>query len=93
MLNVEKAADFLGISTETIRILARNKRIPAAKIGRLWRFNEQDLTNFVRNQYDVTSPLATDSKTESHVTSPPATDSKTESDAFIKTWVGSALKK
>lgn len=52
MLDVEKAAEFLGVSTETIRILARNKRIPAAKIGRLWRFNEEDLINFVRSQYD-----------------------------------------
>jgi excisionase family DNA binding protein len=51
MLDVEKAADFLGVSTETIRILARNKRIPAAKVGRLWRFNEEDLIKFVRSQY------------------------------------------
>jgi excisionase family DNA binding protein len=53
MLDVEKAADFLGVSTETIRILARNKRIPAAKVGRLWRFNEEDLIKFVRSQYDA----------------------------------------
>lgn len=52
MLDVEKAANFLGVSTETIRILARNKRIPAAKVGRLWRFNEDDLINFVRSQYE-----------------------------------------
>jgi excisionase family DNA binding protein len=52
MLDVEKAADFLGVSTETIRILARNKRIPAAKVGRLWRFNEEDLIKFVRSQYE-----------------------------------------
>jgi len=52
MLDVQRAADFLGVSTETIRILARNKRIPAAKIGRLWRFNEEDLIKFVRNQYE-----------------------------------------
>ena len=29
ILDVDKAAEFLGVSTETIRILARNKRIPA----------------------------------------------------------------
>ena len=52
MFDVQRAADFLGVSTETIRILARNKRIPAAKIGRLWRFNEDDLIKFVRNQYE-----------------------------------------
>lgn len=56
MLDVEKAATFLGVSTETIRILARNKRIPAAKIGRLWRFNEDDLISFVRSQYENNKP-------------------------------------
>lgn len=52
ILDVDKAADFLGVSTETIRILARSKKIPAAKVGRLWRFTEEDLINFVRNQYE-----------------------------------------
>ena len=52
MLDVEKAADFLGVSTETIRILARQRRIPAAKVGRLWRFSEEDLVKFVRSQYE-----------------------------------------
>lgn len=51
ILDVDKAADFLGVSTETIRILARNKRIPAGKIGRQWRFQQEDLIEFVRSQY------------------------------------------
>lgn len=51
ILDVDKAAEFLGVSTETIRILARNKRIPAGKIGRQWRFDQQDLIEFVRSQY------------------------------------------
>ena len=50
-LSVDKAADFLGVSTETIRSMARRQAIPAAKVGRLWRFHEGDLSNFVRNQY------------------------------------------
>jgi excisionase family DNA binding protein len=52
ILDVDKAADFLGVSTETIRILARNKRIPAGKIGRQWRFQQEDLIAFVRSQYE-----------------------------------------
>ena len=52
ILDVDKAAEFLGVSTETIRILARNKRIPAGKIGRQWRFQQEDLIAFVRSQYE-----------------------------------------
>jgi len=52
ILDVDKAADFLGVSTETIRILARNGKIPAAKIGRQWRFQQDDLINFLRSQYE-----------------------------------------
>ncbi|CAB5220239.1 excise, DNA binding domain, excisionase family [uncultured Caudovirales phage] len=52
ILDVDKAAEFLGVSTETIRILARTRKIPAAKVGRLWRFTEEDLINFVRSQYE-----------------------------------------
>jgi excisionase family DNA binding protein len=54
ILDVDKAADFLGVSTETIRILARNKRIPSAKIGRQWRFQQEDLISFLRSQYEPT---------------------------------------
>jgi excisionase family DNA binding protein len=54
MLDVKNAADFLNLSTETIRILARANKIPAAKIGRQWRFSEDDLIKFIRSQYVTT---------------------------------------
>ena len=58
IFDVEKAADFLGVSTETIRILARKKLIPSAKIGRQWRFLESDLNSFLRSQYEPTNTVS-----------------------------------
>lgn len=50
-LTVDQAAEMLGLNTETIRYLARNKRIPAGKLGRVWRFNKADMEEFLRKQY------------------------------------------
>ena len=43
----QEAADYLGLHAETVRRLARQKRIPSAKIGRYWRFRLADLEDFV----------------------------------------------
>jgi len=51
MMNVEEAASYMDVTPETIRVLARQKRIPAAKVGKLWRFNKDDLNQFIRGQY------------------------------------------
>ncbi len=51
IMDVKEAADFLNISVETIRVLARNNQIPCAKVGRLWRFNDSDLIEFLRDKY------------------------------------------
>ena len=41
----------MDVTPETVRVLARQKRIPAAKVGKLWRFNKDDLNLFIRGQY------------------------------------------
>lgn len=51
MMNVEEAASYMDVTPETIRVLARQKRIPAAKVGKLWRFDRDDLNQFIRGQY------------------------------------------
>jgi excisionase family DNA binding protein len=51
MMNVEEAASYMDVTPETIRVLARQKRIPAAKVGKLWRFDKDDLNQFIRGQY------------------------------------------
>jgi excisionase family DNA binding protein len=43
MLKAKEAADFLNVHLETIRRLARQKEIPAFKVGKGWRFSEETL--------------------------------------------------
>jgi excisionase family DNA binding protein len=51
LLTIEDAATYLGLSTDSVRYLARLKRIPGAKVGRTWRFLKDDLDTFIRSQY------------------------------------------
>ena len=52
ILTIEQAAEFLGIGhIATLRKLARNGEIPAAKIGKSWRFIRVDLEEHLRSQY------------------------------------------
>lgn len=50
-LTVEQIAKRLNYSAQWIRLLARQERIPATKIGfgrgRSWRFNEEEVRKFL----------------------------------------------
>lgn len=50
-LNILEAAKFLGAHKETIRRMAVSGEIPGVKIGRGWRFIEQDLVLYMRSKY------------------------------------------
>jgi|GEM_PF-2185397 len=50
-MTLGEASLFLNLSIHMVRYLARHKRIPAAKVGRNWRFLQQDLETFIRQQY------------------------------------------
>ena len=52
MMSIFEAAEYLGISTFSLRKMAREKKIPAGKIGRQWRFQKDDLDAFLRKQYE-----------------------------------------
>lgn len=52
IMSIHQAAEYLSVSTHTLRYLARHGRIPAGKIGRGWRFSKVDLDNFLRHQYE-----------------------------------------
>lgn len=52
-LNIDEAAEFLGAHKETVRRLAVTGLIPGAKVGRGWRFIEQDLVTYMRNKYST----------------------------------------
>lgn len=51
MMSIFDAAQYLGISVFSLRKLARERRVPAGKVGRQWRFRKEDLDMFLREQY------------------------------------------
>ena len=50
-MSIFDAATYLGISVFSLRKLAREKKIPAGKVGRQWRFRQEDLDKFLKQQY------------------------------------------
>lgn len=53
-LTLKDAARYLKLGKSTIYKLARDRRIPAHKTGRHWRFDSDELDDWVRRQH--TSP-------------------------------------
>ena len=49
-MNVSDAAALLGVHIQTLRRLARQKKIPAFKLGRDWRFRRQALVRWADSQ-------------------------------------------
>ena len=47
-LSVEEAAAYLGISRDTVYKWIERKRMPAHKVGRLWKFQAEDIDTWVR---------------------------------------------
>lgn len=47
VLKTSEAADYLRISTDKLKRLARAGLLPAAKIGRGWRFRKVDLDDWL----------------------------------------------
>jgi excisionase family DNA binding protein len=47
LLTIEQAAEQLGVSPRMIRRLTGNRRLPFVKVGRLVRFRESDIAEFV----------------------------------------------
>jgi excisionase family DNA binding protein len=43
LLNVDEAADFLGVHSATVRLWLRNGTIKGRKFGRVWRISKEDL--------------------------------------------------
>jgi excisionase family DNA binding protein len=50
VLNVNQASKLLQIGVNEVRGLARAGQLPAAKIGRGWRFSRRDLLEWMRRQ-------------------------------------------
>lgn len=47
ILTVRQAAEFLQMDEYTIRLLARQREIPAKKVGGQWRFSRKKLLDYI----------------------------------------------
>ena len=50
ILTVEELHGYLKIPKPTLYALAQNGRIPAAKIGKHWRFRRSDIDEWLKSQ-------------------------------------------
>ena len=48
-LSVAEIAVYLGVKKDTIYAWLKERRLPANKIGRLWKFNRNELDEWVRS--------------------------------------------
>jgi len=49
ILTVAETADYLRVNRETVYRLVQSGRLPASKIGRLWRIQMPDLIRFLES--------------------------------------------
>ena len=47
--SVDEIAKHLGVSKETIYRWLEKSKIPASKVGKLWKFKVTEIDNWVRN--------------------------------------------
>lgn len=50
LLTADQAAQLLGLSAYTIRQWASERRLPAIRLGRYWRFRESSLRAWIDSQ-------------------------------------------
>jgi excisionase family DNA binding protein len=51
VFSVEEAAEYLGVPPYTARQLARQGKLPAAKVGKEWRFLRAALDEYLRGDF------------------------------------------
>ena len=50
LIDADTAAEVLGVQPNTIRLWARERRLPALKLGKLWRFRQSSLLAWAAEQ-------------------------------------------
>lgn len=51
---VEDVSNYLRLRPETVRLMARQSKIPCIKVGRVWRFRSLEIKSWVQLQSDQT---------------------------------------
>ena len=55
LMTPKDAGEFLRVHPKTVIRFARERLIPAMRIGKHWRFRRSDLTTWTRKQVKLTS--------------------------------------
>jgi len=50
LMTVDEVAEYLRVKASTVYKWAKDGKIPAAKIGRLWRFDREEIQMWVRGR-------------------------------------------
>ncbi|GEM_PF-259973 len=50
-VSLKEISVYLGLSPKTLYIWAEEGRIPGYKFGRVWRFDKEEIDNFVKSHY------------------------------------------
>ncbi|OZA22672.1 MAG: DNA-binding protein [Hydrogenophilales bacterium 17-64-11] len=50
ILTIRQVADYLKVTERTIYRLAAAKKIPAFKVGGMWRFSRADIDSWIKQQ-------------------------------------------
>lgn len=48
-ISLEEAANYMGITKDTVRNWIKKKDIPAHKIGKLWKFKKSELDQWIKS--------------------------------------------
>lgn len=57
LMTIEQVAQFLQLQPETVRTMARQGRIPALRVGRLWRFDRKQIELWLVKQSTRTEEM------------------------------------
>ena len=55
LLDLREAAAILGMHWKTLEGMARNRKVPALKVGKRWRFRLSSLNTWLENELNSTT--------------------------------------
>ena len=50
LMTVDEVAEYLRVKASTVYKWAKDGRVPAAKVGRLWRFDREEIEAWVKSR-------------------------------------------
>ncbi len=48
-INTDEAAEYLGVKTVTLRNWIKKEKVPAHKVGKLWKFKRSELDEWINS--------------------------------------------